>query len=406
VSWPAGAGVFVRRTAASPAGPAAPDLVVRVSGCLFAGNVGRLVAAPYAGDGGGMLVKGFDQDNRYDVLVSDTVFEGNHNAQGAGLYVGRYAQGLVVRSRFLHNRAIMSGGGAFKGGRWPQCVGETARFEYCEFVGNEAGYDEQGQVSSDLGWGGAFGVRYYPRAEFVHCSFSDNRCGGILPRGDAIFHTAEGRDFVSDLQTCVIVNSVFYGDNGVDVQVRSDAGGFGAVTHSALAAGEFVCDGVVPTDMVTLERSPYLGPLDLRLRATAPVIDQATVLGLGPDLAGTPVPTGDAPDMGAYEYVTVSAVGDGGPPAAAPTLVAAPNPFNPRTTVSFRVAEAGRVSLACYDLAGRRVRRLLDAELPAGAHSSVWDGADDAGRGLASGVYLLRLGTPSGVTTGRVLLLK
>jgi len=67
-----------------------------------------------------------------------------------------------------------------------------------------------------------------------------------------------------------------------------------------------------------------------------------------------------------------------------------PNPFNPMTTVSFSLAEKGRVTVAIYDVDGRRVRVLVDEEREAGPHSLTWDGKNDAGQGLASGVYFVR----------------
>jgi len=72
-------------------------------------------------------------------------------------------------------------------------------------------------------------------------------------------------------------------------------------------------------------------------------------------------------------------------------LPAAPNPCNPRTELSFTLARAGRVRLVLYDLAGRPVRELVVGELPAGPHAVTWSGEDDAGRPVASGVYLARL---------------
>lgn len=69
-----------------------------------------------------------------------------------------------------------------------------------------------------------------------------------------------------------------------------------------------------------------------------------------------------------------------------------PNPFNPRTTIRFRTeADAERVSLRIYDVAGRLVRTLVDGALAAGDHQVMWQGRDDAGSEVASGVYLYRL---------------
>jgi hypothetical protein len=79
------------------------------------------------------------------------------------------------------------------------------------------------------------------------------------------------------------------------------------------------------------------------------------------------------------------------PPAARLSLSAWPNPFNPRIELSFALPVAGRLSLAVFDARGARVRRLLDGDFEAGGHHETWDGLDDAGRPLPSGLYVARL---------------
>ncbi len=92
-----------------------------------------------------------------------------------------------------------------------------------------------------------------------------------------------------------------------------------------------------------------------------------------------------------------------GPPTLRP---ASPNPFNPRTTVGFELETAGRVSLTIHDLAGRRVRTLLAEWSPAGPRSLTWDGTGDSGLALASGTYLLRLETPAGGASRKLMLVR
>lgn len=81
-----------------------------------------------------------------------------------------------------------------------------------------------------------------------------------------------------------------------------------------------------------------------------------------------------------------------------------PNPFNPRTTVAYRVERQGPVSVTVHDLRGRMVKTLVDGTRPAGTSSVTWDGADRSGRAMPSGVYLVRLQTPGGVDTGKMIL--
>ncbi len=83
-----------------------------------------------------------------------------------------------------------------------------------------------------------------------------------------------------------------------------------------------------------------------------------------------------------------------------------PNPFNPSTRIPFEMTRGGRVSLAVYDVAGRRVRAVLDRDLPAGLHEAEWDGRDDDGRNVASGVYFYRMHAGERTETRRMVLLK
>ncbi|MFQ5599803.1 MAG: T9SS type A sorting domain-containing protein, partial [Candidatus Krumholzibacteriia bacterium] len=69
----------------------------------------------------------------------------------------------------------------------------------------------------------------------------------------------------------------------------------------------------------------------------------------------------------------------------------APNPFNPTTTIRFDVAREGRVELRIYDITGRPVRTLVDRKLDRRRHLAVWNGLDDAGRRVPSGIYFYRL---------------
>ena len=67
-------------------------------------------------------------------------------------------------------------------------------------------------------------------------------------------------------------------------------------------------------------------------------------------------------------------------PSRTVLLPAYPNPFNPETTLAFDLAQPGPARLEVFDLAGRRVRRLCDEPLGAGAHQRRWAGRDEAGR--------------------------
>lgn len=103
---------------------------------------------------------------------------------------------------------------------------------------------------------------------------------------------------------------------------------------------------------------------------------------------------------------TVTGVGDdaSGPPRA--TILAAiyPNPFNPRTTIGYELAEDALVKLAIYDLRGMQVRVLAAGPQPSGRHQTIWDGQDDKGRVVPAGTYFCRLATAQGSQTRKLTL--
>jgi parallel beta-helix repeat protein len=96
----------------------------------------------------------------------------------------------------------------------------------------------------------------------------------------------------------------------------------------------------------------------------------------------------------------------GQPPSVTTLSQNFPNPFNPLTTIGFDLAQAGHVRLSVYDPRGRLVRLLLDAMLPADRHRTVWDGRDNKGARVSSGIYYSRLETADGVFHRKMALLK
>ncbi len=91
---------------------------------------------------------------------------------------------------------------------------------------------------------------------------------------------------------------------------------------------------------------------------------------------------------------------------ACPKLAGYPNPFNASTTLQYELAEAGQVELVVYGLTGSAVRRLVSAWQGAGIHSAVWDGRNDDGLSVASGLYLARLQTGGARQIQKLMLLE
>jgi photosystem II stability/assembly factor-like uncharacterized protein len=83
-----------------------------------------------------------------------------------------------------------------------------------------------------------------------------------------------------------------------------------------------------------------------------------------------------------------------------------PNPFNPTTTIDFTLPTESAVTIDIYDSAGRLVRRVLEARVPAGQYEASWDGRNAAGTEVASGVYFCRLAAGKETISRKMVLLR
>jgi flagellar hook assembly protein FlgD len=83
-----------------------------------------------------------------------------------------------------------------------------------------------------------------------------------------------------------------------------------------------------------------------------------------------------------------------------------PNPFNPVTQIDFMVAGDGWIEVAVFDVLGRKISTLQNGYCPAGTHAVTWDGTDDNGRPVASGIYLTRVSSRTQSAARKMVLLK
>jgi len=173
------------------------------------------------------------------------------------------------------------------------------------------------------------------------------------------------------------------------------------------------CDGPPPDSGVT------------PLGNSIPTAANGSIAPLAPDVALAPERQyafrEPAPAPGSYTYkigevgqdgsitlhggVTI-VVGGAAVPVRAFLAPAAPNPFNPSTRLEFGIVTAGPMRLDVFDARGRHVRTLAQEAATPGIRRMTWDGRDDAGKGVASGVYVARLQTAGTTQTRRMTLLK
>lgn len=83
-----------------------------------------------------------------------------------------------------------------------------------------------------------------------------------------------------------------------------------------------------------------------------------------------------------------------------------PNPFNPETTIRYSLKQSGNVTLKIYDLHGQEVRSLVSEIQSIGSHSAVWDGFNNLGQAVASGIYIYRIQTANFTSTRKMILMR
>ncbi len=143
---------------------------------------------------------------------------------------------------------------------------------------------------------------------------------------------------------------------------------------------DFNCDGVVdPIDFVTL--STHFGH----------ECGSSRTLPIPPELLAK-LGSGDWSDLATDRF------------SASPNT---PNPFNPVTHISYEVPIGGaHVSIVVFDLAGRQVKTLINDNRPGGEHQATWDGTNEQGQQVPSGVYFYRIDTPGFSDMRKMVLVK
>ncbi len=286
-------------------------------------------------------------------------------------------------------------------------------------------YAQDGSVAgaSVMAWQDAVGT-IVERSTFLNCTrgvflglMGGDHQGGIVRNNFIRMDPGGIRDvaiFSASSDSRILHNSVVTNGGFAAVEVRYSSTVNVEVRQNLMDAPVLLRDSAtaVVVDNITTALPAWFvdeAAGDLHLAANDQgAVDQVSVLVDSPDdfdaelRAGSP----GLADIGASEYV--DPVTDATPVAYSRHVLypCAPNPFNPRTTIRYTLAQAGHVELEVYDAAGRHVRTLVRELVSAGEHEVYWSGRDDAGEAVASGVYLYQLRADSFVETRRMVLLK
>lgn len=351
-----------------------------------------------SGSGGGIRCSGHASPELRDVRV-----EGNTALHGGGVYCYFYSHATLTDVVIVGNVADSttpsspSGGGFYCGGF------SNPRLERVLLAGNRAGSEEQNLS----GRGGAVYCSGGSTPVVVHATISDNTAtfagGGLYCLGDAFPH---------------FVNSILWDD--VPQEIVFD-GAFGPdsvlVAFSDVEGGQ---QGIVQNgngQIFWLEGNISEDPLfvaadDFQLQEDSPCIDAGTDLFIadGDTLVQSDPEeySGEAPDMGAFEFTAAAGVGrDASAWEGFVLYPNHPNPFRTTTRIEFAVSGGrGPLDVRVYDAAGRLVRVLETGSAAEGRHGVAWDGMTETGRRAPAGVYLYRLRWEGGAATKRLVLLR
>jgi subtilisin family serine protease len=265
----------------------------------------------------------------------------------------------------------------------------------------------------------------------VTCSWSSSNSGGLdaavdnlLAHDVMVIHAAGNSntttaDFLGNKTGVMDVAATDQNGNGASFTNH------GPWVDVAAPGVQILSTSHVPTDPDPTHH--YIGLRDGTSVATPLVVGVAALLeSCDPTLSGpekfslivnNTKPYTDSRDLGSGivdATAALNAAGCGSSPTAVdPVRIttgsfswAYPNPFNPATGIFFQLERASDVELLVYDVSGRVVRHLISRPFPVGTHRVVFDGLDDRGQSLASGVYFYRVSGAGRVERRKIVLIK
>jgi len=262
--------------------------------------------------------------------------------------------------------------------------------------------------------------------------FVSNETGAAIDQGNALLTRnifANNQFAVRALSHAILVNNTMFGDS-VGVQ----AGGFLAGADSLQIYNTIIWNSRLPIDtsffsgILAVNYSDVQGgwagneninqdplfvhpdTLNFQLGKNSPCIDAGndTILTLQGDTIIITKFQGNEPDIGAIESPWVTSVNVKEMDMLDHLVLYPnyPNPFNPATTIQYRVPQRSKVTLKIYNMIGQEIRTLANGEETAGLKSVLWDGHDDKGNKVASGIYLYRIQVDNFVKAEKAVLAK
>ncbi len=308
-------------------------------------------------------------------VINDCVFTNNDCDYDGGAVYFYFADAVMNNCRIIDNTTFYYGAAV-------SCEQSYATLNRC-LIANNGSQAE----------GGAMWI-HYTDLKLVNCTITDNST--FYGYGNAIYVTQS---------TANIINSILWNDTGNGDEIYLDVEGYVNVNYTDIQ-GNWQGTGNYDVDPAFIDSANY----DFHLSENSPCIDAGTAFFVldGDTLINIPdsLYYGTAPDMGAFEYYPPVYADNSGLTIKTFYLEQNyPNPFNPTTTIRFQIPEATHVLLKIYDINGKEIRTLIDEDETEGIKTVTWNGRDNNGRQVSSGVYFYRLISAKGFYQSRKLIL-
>jgi hypothetical protein len=343
---------------------------IEMDNCLVRNNTNMGMGPDVASVVGGLYVY------YSTATLNDCYFSGNvADRNGGGAVRLEESSAIIKRCQFYSNEAVL--GGAL----W--LFGGTYDLENCIVGANTS-------TGNESAYGGGLLVEGETHATLTNCTIAGNTAdvtgGGIYAHADKLINLS--------LRNCIL-----WGNTPDQIYIKESAGVTPpiSITYCNIEGGwPGIGNMDVDPDFIDAANRNYL------LKPTSVCINAG-------DPALTDVEDGTRSDIGAklaspYPVAVAEPAVETLPTAL--SLMNAPNPFNPITTIHYALPNASDVRIVIHNVMGQAVRTLVDSRVSAGRHEVIWDGRDMAGRSVGSGVYLYRLTTPGKTLVKRMLLVR
>jgi len=372
-----------------------------------------------AKQGGGLAI---EEDS--SPWVIDCLIDANEAPSGAGIFVRNGSDAYISRCTVTNNVINADwgqGGGLFIADSAPTIT-------LCDISGNSA-LGNGGGVAYQLGAGGTLagctitdntldnswcyggGVAIDSSDPLIEgCVIVGNRCVDPWSDGAGV-HALY--DPVATLRNCTIADNVGSTSGGLGSGVYSYDSAIVVdkciIAYNTLGAGIFCEDGDAPTVSCCDIYGNEGGDTPCGTDGGGNFTLEPLFCGAGDYLlqAGSPCATGcDGALIGAKPADCGATGADDAPRSPAQLIGNYPNPFNPSTTIVFRLDEPGAADVRIFDVAGRTLTTFTWSDLPAGRHEAVWNGRTADGQQAASGVYFYELDALNTQQSRRMILIK